>query len=155
MIVEELLTTLGGDYLTDEKIIELFFARDENAINEIQKKYGGFCHTVASNILNLREDREPSLVCDTVEPYTVLNHADEKPQSKKVKHGLFLRVPSEECEQKLRARNLLSIFDGNTPAYFYYNDSKKYSSDVIHVDINDPLINELKRVLGAENVVFQ
>lgn len=58
MIVEELLTTLGGDYLTDEKIIELFFARDENAINEIQKKYGGFCHTVASNILNLREDRE-------------------------------------------------------------------------------------------------
>lgn len=105
--------------------------------------------------LNLREDREPSLVCDTVEPYTVLNHADEKPQSKKVKHGLFLRVPSEECEQKLRARNLLSIFDGNTPAYFYYNDSKKYSSDVIHVDINDPLINELKRVLGAENVVFQ
>ncbi len=106
--------------------------------------------------LSLREDKEPSIVCDTIEPCPKAVSVENKPQTKKnVKHGLFLRVPCENCEQKNRAENLLAIFDGNTPAYFYYNDSKKYSSAVLHVDVNDPLVNELKRILGAENVVFQ
>lgn len=105
--------------------------------------------------LSLREDKEPSIVCDTIEPCPKADCAEQKVPQKKVKHGLFLRVPNENCEQHLRAQNLLAIFEGNTPAYFYYNDSKKYSSDVTHFDMNDPLINELKRILGAENVVFQ
>ncbi len=105
--------------------------------------------------LSLREDKEPSIVCDTIEPCPKMDSVEQKAQTKKVKHGLFLRVPCENCEQKNRAENLLAIFDGNTPAYFYYNDSKKYSSAALHVDVNDPLINELKRILGAENVVFQ
>ncbi len=105
--------------------------------------------------LSLREDKEPSIVCDTVSPCPEADKLDEKTQSKKVKHGLFLRVPSADSEAAKRAENLLAIFDGNTPAYFYYNDSKKYSQKAIAVDVNEPLINELKRVLGAENVVFQ
>lgn len=105
--------------------------------------------------LSLREDKEPSIVCDTVSPCPEADKLDEKTQSKKVKHGLFLRVPSHDSEAAKRAENLLAIFDGNTPAYFYYNDSKKYSQKAIAVDVNEPLINELKRVLGAENVVFQ
>ena len=44
--------------MKDEKIIELFFARDENAIAEIEKKYGALCLSIASNILLLREDAE-------------------------------------------------------------------------------------------------
>lgn len=44
--------------MKDEKIIELFFARDESAIAETQKKYGALCLYVASSILTLREDAE-------------------------------------------------------------------------------------------------
>ncbi len=44
--------------MNDEKIIELFFARDEEAIRETQKKYGNLCLYVAANFLALREDRE-------------------------------------------------------------------------------------------------
>ena len=44
--------------MKDEKIIELFFARDENAIKETEKKYGDLCRYVAGNILALREDVE-------------------------------------------------------------------------------------------------
>ncbi len=105
--------------------------------------------------LSLREDKEPSIVCDTLEPCPKDVKAGESKQNKKVKHGLFLRVPSESSELTARAENLLAIFDGNTPAYFYYNDSKKYSSGAIAVDVNEPLIKELKRILGSENVVFQ
>ena len=47
--------------MNDEKIIEMLFERDEAALAETQAKYGAFCHTVASNILSLREDREECL----------------------------------------------------------------------------------------------
>ena len=44
--------------MTDEKIIELFWSRDENAIKETEKKYGDLCHFVMSGILPVKEDRE-------------------------------------------------------------------------------------------------
>ncbi len=44
--------------MTDEKIIEMLFSRDEAALGEIEKKYSAFCHTVAANILAIREDAE-------------------------------------------------------------------------------------------------
>lgn len=44
--------------MTDEKIIELFFARDESAIRETENKYRELCLYVASNILAQKEDRE-------------------------------------------------------------------------------------------------
>ena len=44
--------------MDDKRIIELFFARDEKAIEETEKKYGGLCRFIASNILALREDVE-------------------------------------------------------------------------------------------------
>ena len=47
--------------MQDEKIIELFFERDEKALKETEAKYGNFCRTVASNILSMREDREECL----------------------------------------------------------------------------------------------
>ncbi len=42
----------------DKKIIEMFQSRDEGAIRETEKKYRGFCISVLSNFLSLKEDRE-------------------------------------------------------------------------------------------------
>ncbi len=103
--------------------------------------------------LSLREDKEPSLVCEKLSPCP--QDMPEAVPEKKKKHGLFLRVDSENGEQKRRALNLLEIFEGTTPARFYYNDIKKYDSHVIGIDVNDPLLDELSRILGAENVVLQ
>lgn len=44
--------------MNDEKLIELYFSRDESAIEETQKKYGALCRYIASNYLSLPEDRE-------------------------------------------------------------------------------------------------
>lgn len=44
--------------MEDRKIIELYNARDEKAIEYTQIKYGAYCHTVAMNILGSREDAE-------------------------------------------------------------------------------------------------
>ena len=44
--------------MDDKTIIDLFFARDENAIAQTDKKYGSLLRYVALNILGSREDAE-------------------------------------------------------------------------------------------------
>lgn len=44
--------------MEDEKIIELFFKRSEQAIAEVDKKYGKVCHRLSHNILNSWSDAE-------------------------------------------------------------------------------------------------
>lgn len=44
--------------MEDDKIIALYFDRDEQAIRETDIKYGRLCHNVAQNILNDPEDSE-------------------------------------------------------------------------------------------------
>lgn len=45
-------------YLSDDTIIDLFFARDETAITEIDRKYGSYLRTVAYHILHNDADCE-------------------------------------------------------------------------------------------------
>ena len=44
--------------MNDEKIIELFFARSEQAIQELDIKYGQICRNFSYNIVNNRQDAE-------------------------------------------------------------------------------------------------
>lgn len=44
--------------MDDKAIIELFFARSERAIKELDMKYGKLCHKISSNILHNRQDAE-------------------------------------------------------------------------------------------------
>lgn len=50
--------------MEDEAILELYFARDESAIVETNRKYGSYCFSVANSILDCREDAE-EMVSDT------------------------------------------------------------------------------------------
>ena len=45
-------------HLEDREIIDLFFERSEQAIRELDKKYGKAVKTVAQNILRERQDAE-------------------------------------------------------------------------------------------------
>ena len=44
--------------MDDKKIVELYFARSEDAIKETEKKYGRYCYRIAYNILYSKEDSE-------------------------------------------------------------------------------------------------
>ena len=50
--------------MDDEMILDLYFARDELAVVETDRKYGGYCFTIANSILNNTEDAEET-VSDT------------------------------------------------------------------------------------------
>ena len=47
--------------MDDNAIIELYFARDEQAITETDRKYGSYCYGIANRILSSREDCEETL----------------------------------------------------------------------------------------------
>ena len=42
--------------MLDEQIVDMYWARQEDAITETQKKYGNYCQSIAYNILRSRED---------------------------------------------------------------------------------------------------
>ncbi len=44
--------------MDDERIIKMFFNRDENAISQTAEKYGAYCKKIALNILSAEEDAE-------------------------------------------------------------------------------------------------
>ena len=44
--------------MEDSSIIDLYWARQERALEETDRKYGGYCWTIAHNILRSREDTE-------------------------------------------------------------------------------------------------
>lgn len=50
--------------MDDQKILDLFFARKEQAIEETDRKYGGYCFSLANSILQNQQDAEET-VSDT------------------------------------------------------------------------------------------
>ena len=116
--------------------------------------------------LDLRDEEPSKLICEhiytleTAKDYYLRKGSAAKETSapsKKKRSGLFLKFPTEFTPEQAQTEKLLAIFDGRTPLYYYFADTGKYvlqPSDR-SVDVNEPLINELKRVLGEENVVFQ
>lgn len=44
--------------MDDDKIVQLYLARDEQAIRETSAKYGAYCHKIAMNLLGSEEDAE-------------------------------------------------------------------------------------------------
>ena len=44
--------------MEDSGILELYFLRNEQAIQETERKYGAYCKTIAGRILKNREDTE-------------------------------------------------------------------------------------------------
>ena len=58
------------------------------------------------------------------------------------------------CAEYLRALQVTDIFDGSTPLYIYFTDSKTLWTTParMHVSPNPVMIAELERRLGSSNV---
>ena len=70
--------------MNDEMIIDLYFSRDEKAIDETATKYGNYCFTISNNILKNNGDAQ-ECVNDTY-----LRTWNSIPPEKPLKLGAFL-----------------------------------------------------------------
>lgn len=83
----------------------------------------------------------------------------EKPAApaKSSRNGLYLRTANLDCEAFQRACRVMAVFDGNTPVYVYCTDTGKLSmaSRSGWVYMNEPMLQELRRILGDGNVAVR
>ena len=114
-----------------------------------------------SGSLSLEEEKEAKLIVNAVyKPNSIPEKASgrvsapmgEKAKSKR--NGLFLKFRSADDERIKKATVVTSIFEGDLPLYFYFEDEKKYhlQKKADFVDVNETMLSELKRILGDENV---
>ena len=109
---------------------------------------------------SVREDEDVKIVCDRLEPFIPGKEESQprqaKPAQSNRRKGLFLRLPTEHCPERQQCEKFLRIFEGNTRLYYYCMDTKQYIPMPVDacVDVNAPLLAELRRILGADNVVF-
>jgi len=66
---------------------------------------------------------------------------------------LYLRLPDLTGTLYAKAKNLLEIFDGETPVFFYDTSSASYVPYGAGASVDDFLLAELCALLGKENVV--
>jgi len=124
--------------------------------------------------LSVREDEPPKLLVSAVHPL-LENGAfvPKKPEEKKPKAAepkpepplakapqrqtpitkLYLRVPTLDCDQYRKAKNLVEIFEGTVRVIFYDTSSAQYVPTDLSVDASPFVLNELSALLGKENVV--
>ncbi|MDD6275274.1 MAG: DNA polymerase III subunit alpha [Clostridia bacterium] len=110
--------------------------------------------------LDMREDEPTRLVCEFISSLSEAKKrmgANPTQQTKHKRRGLFIKFKSKNCPELIQAEKLLKIFDGNMPLYYYFEDNKEYTKLPADrfVDVNEPLIRELKKVAGEKNVVVQ
>lgn len=120
-----------------------------------------------SGTLSIEEEKEPKLLVNELSLPPSKNDlkgddgntaasSGKNSNKKKKRYGLFLRFKNENDSRIPLASRITTIFDGNIPLFFYYTESGHYELQPREsfVDVNETELNELKRLLGDENVVY-
>jgi DNA polymerase-3 subunit alpha len=68
---------------------------------------------------------------------------------------LFLRVPSEKSREFYKTLNLVELFEGDFPAFFYFADEKQYDTGGHGIALSDYVLRQLRELLGEENVILK
>ena len=113
--------------MDDLKIIELFFARDEKALSESQKKYGRYCQSISRNILSSDEDAEEVLNDTLLSAWNSI--PPEEPKSLKTYLGTLARNLSLD-----RYRKLSSEKRGGREVSLCIEEAEEFLADTVSVE---------------------
>lgn len=126
--------------------------------------------------VSVREDEDPKLICEALMPPSdVLSKRDtaryrpaedrdaaveiqpsQAQTGKNLRPGLYLKVESRQTPAFEKVKQILAVFEGQMPVYFYILSEKRYLQAPRNywTDPNEPMLRELRRVLGSESVVM-
>jgi len=117
---------------------------------------------VISGKLSFREDEEPKILCDMIEPLTHESKADNvvipKPSSAlAAQQKLYLKFAVGKDYLLDKVIPILSSHGGNVPVYTYSEEKKQtaLAPKNMWVTADDELIEKLKKILGDTNVVLK
>jgi len=111
--------------------------------------------------VSIREEEEPKLVCESVQPLTEQAETTASQQSgaapaKKFDPGLWLKLPSQDDPVFAKVMNLLQIFDGQEAVHIFFEDNRRLVRNYpnLRIDMNDVLKNELIKLLSDKKVTY-
>ena len=102
----------------------------------------------------MREDREASVICESVEPNPKNIVRGEKIPAKKRRTGIFIRAKSKTDARLIKLETLKSIFSGTFPVYCFFEDSGKYEH-CGEIELSEPVCAELEYIFGKDNVAVR
>ncbi len=95
--------------------------------------------------VNIKEDEEPKLICESIEPLEKINS-----------NKLYIRVDDLQKAKEMKAKliQIANEYKGDSAIYiFTSNDRKSYRMPrEIWVDLNTDIVFELKNIFGENNV---
>lgn len=171
-------TTRSNARMAYAMVEDLYGSMELIVFPKVLEEYGGLLQTgrivVAQGRISLREDEAPKLICDRLLDAPDPEHLPafgppgrtRRPQpaaapapsaaAPNARHGLYLRAPSAESPLFKRACLSLAVFDGAEPVYIRFMDTGKLvkAPQSMWVWPHEVLLEELKRILGEENVAL-
>ena len=129
------------------------------AFSSTLSQYGGYLKenqpVVITGRLSLRDDKEPQIVINRARSITDFASAEQEPASPaRVLSGtLYLKLPTEEGALFPKIRAILNMFPGESSVVVYFADTGVRRGSRCALD--ERMLEELKNVLGPENVVVK
>ncbi len=116
-------------------------------------------HLQAGNVivingrLSLREEKEPTVICESIEPnpYNTLKYENKE---KKQRKGIFLRIESRSSSVKSKLDGIFEFNTGSTDLYYYYTDCKKYEY-ITSVTWDEKTEAKLRELIGSDNIAVR
>lgn len=117
---------------------------------------------VLSGRISVREEEDAKLLCEKAMPIEDRLALRSGPSVRREEHGtsgakrpgLYLKIPSRQGKEMEKAQNLLEIFEGETPVYVFFEDTKKVglAPRSLWVSPNAVLLDQLAQLLGTGSV---
>lgn len=170
-------TTKNGSLMAYVTLEDSTGAMELLCFSRVLGQYGG-CLTENSAILvkgkiSVREEKEPQLMTDSAVPLNELTEKNptgpdpygdlprrsyspappetrpvpEKPQT------LYLRLPSQDSREFRKLRPIFHMFPGSSKVVLFFADTRKRMGNSCLID--ESLLQELRELLGEENVVLK
>ncbi len=133
--------------MEDVEIIELYFKRDENAIEETRKKYGGYCHSIANRILENLEDSE-----ECVNDALLFTWNSIPPHRPKFLRMFLARIIRNRALNQIKANTAEKRGSGETALIYeeiseYVSNGRSIESEILAKELGS-VINEFVAALS-------
>ena len=132
------------------------------AFSNVISQYGNYivenAPVVITGRLSLRDDKDPQIVINRVRPMSdftdrVVQEPEDVVSHPQIMGTLYLRLNSEQNPMFRKVKAIINMFPGERKVVVYFADTKLRRG--AQCDLNQYMLQELRNLLGEENVVIK
>ncbi len=123
------------------------------------ERYGGYLTensaVVVTGRISVRDEKAPQVILNQAWPLDQYTETAQSPvrTADSGPRKLYLQIPSQNSREDRRVRPVLQMFPGRIPTVLFYADTRARCQT--YCDLQPELLQELREMLGEENVVIK